>query len=428
MILQLQRLCVLLVSIIMSGMVAHAATWDTSADLRERYQQFDNLNFNNAINNDSWEFDSRLFIKAKADFANGVTAYFQPQAVLIKNHTKAAGTQNFSQADLLQAYIQYDHEIVSMRVGRQQLVYGDQRLLGHLGWKDVARTFDGAKIMLHTDNFKLDVFAVHPADIIKMTPSSAVPHAESLVTWEDRQLLGIYTTYKFSDNMGIDAYFINWQHQQQAAIGKGRNLNTYGMRLFGTQNGVDSTIEAVFQSGIWATGKTQQASAFALKAGYTFNAWKTRLGIEYNFSPGDDKADLTTHKDFVFPFHTNHAHYGEMDRFSWANMQDINVSFKTSPADGLTIMANMHFLSLDQATGDWLNVVGAGSLYAGSPLYTQTEAGIETNIKLVYKVAAVPGLKLVGLYGTFNPGAAVRERIGVADVANFSYIIGQYKF
>ncbi|MDQ7057556.1 MAG: hypothetical protein Q9N62_03605 [Ghiorsea sp.] len=53
--------------------VVYAEGWQTSADLRERYQSFDNFNFNSTVDQNRSEFDSRLYIKAKKDFDNGVT-------------------------------------------------------------------------------------------------------------------------------------------------------------------------------------------------------------------------------------------------------------------------------------------------------------------------------------------------------------------
>ncbi|MDQ6975652.1 MAG: alginate export family protein [Mariprofundaceae bacterium] len=410
--------------------LAYAANWDVKADLRERYQSFDNFNFDSGNNKNTWEIDSRLYLKAKADFGNGLTLFLQPQAVSIQNHAVVAGSQNFSQADLLQAYLQYNTGDFAIRLGRQQLVYGDQRLLGHLGWKDVARTFDGVKVMFKQDAWKFDVFAVHPSDIVNMTPKTATPQGSALITWEDRRLIGAYGTYSLNPKTGIDTYFINWSHTQQAAVGKGRNVNTYGLRGFGKWKGIDATAEAVFQSGDWNNTVKQSASAFALKTGYNFDTWKTRIGIEYDFSPGDAKTDPKTHKNFVFPFHTNHALYGEMDRFSWANMKDLSLSFKTKPINPLTLKANIHFLSLDKAQGDWLNVAGAGTLYPGLASYTQTKAGTEIDLKVVYKTPFMKNLKLVGLYGIFNPGAAVAERnpSGKADTARFGYLIANYVF
>lgn len=74
-------------------------------------------------------------------------------------------------------------------------------------------------------------------------------------------------------------------------------------------------------------------------------------------------------------------------------------------------------------------MVGIGNVFAGASGYTQTKAGTEIDLKLVYKMAVIKGLKLVGLYGIFNPGAAVSERnAGKADSAKFGYLIAQYVF
>jgi len=421
---------ILLSTVLCFSGISFAADWTTSADLRERYQSFNNFDFNSAtVDKQNSEFDSRLYIKAKGNFGHGFTVFFQPQAIFIKNNMPVNGTQNFTQADLLQAYIQYNISDFGFRLGRQQLVYGDQRLLGHLGWKDVARTFDGMKGMYKSGNVALDVFAVHPSNITAMTPSTTAPHGKSLVTWSQRSLIGVYGTYYFTPKSGMDVYFINWRHNQKAVVGKGRNMNTFGTRLFAKSNGFDATGEAAFQTGTWSNGVSQKASAYAVKVGYTLATWKTRFGIEYDYSPGDATPNVGTHKDFVFPFHTNHAHYGEMDFFSWANMKDLNLSAKTSPAKSLTLIGNVHFLSLDKATGNWVNVVGSGNVFNGAPTYTATKAGTEIDLKLVYKVAAVKGLKLVGQYGVFNPGAAVSERnAGKADSATFTYFIAQYVF
>jgi hypothetical protein len=408
---------------------AGAADWKVSADLRERIQVFDNLDFNSRVDDHHWEWNNRLYVKADVKFGHGLGVYLQPQAIYIQDHPTAGGSVNLTQADLHQAYLQYGFGDFDLRLGRQELVYGDQRLLGRLGWKDVARTFDGIKGIYRSGLLSVDVFAVHPADIVAMTPSNITPRGKSLVTWEDRRLLGAYSTYRFASQAGVDAYYINWHHNQKATVGPGRSIHTFGARLFGEWGGFDTTGEFVWQRGRWTNHVSQEASALAVKAGYTFAAWKTRLGVEFDFSPGDDKTDPNRHGDFVFPFHTNHAHYGEMDRFSWANMRDLRFSLKTSPVSGLKLLANVHLLWLDEARGDWLNVAGTGVLFAGNPAFVQNRAGTEVDLKIVYKPEAIKGLKLVANYSVFSPGGAVRERNnGNTDRASFAYVIGSYVF
>jgi len=98
----IKKIVLLFIALSFSGLV-QAATWTVSSDLRERYQSFNNYNFDSAVDNNRREFDSRLYLKAKGDFGNGLTVFIEPQAVIIQNHTRVNRTQNFSQADLFQA-------------------------------------------------------------------------------------------------------------------------------------------------------------------------------------------------------------------------------------------------------------------------------------------------------------------------------------
>jgi hypothetical protein len=331
--------------------------------------------------------------------------YFQPQAVYIYTDLPN-GDDDFSQGDLYQGFLEYTREYtgadVGVKLGRQTLVYGDQRLLGHLGWRDIARTFDGLKVSYQRKPVKLDLFYVHPADIVSMEAG------ESLTNWEDRTLTGAYGTVDISPilpNVGLDLYFINWDHSDKADLAPGRDIDTYGGRVFGKWKGFDATGEL----------------------------WKTRVGVEYDLSPGDDDATDNDHETFVFPFHTNHMHYGEMDRFSWANMRDLRFSLKTVPTEGLTLLADVHLLELDEPEDNWLNVAGTGLVNPvfgpGDPAFDEDDAGTEVDLKAVYKVKAVKGLKLVALYAFFDPGDAVEERnSGNDDGAQFGYFIAQIVF
>jgi hypothetical protein len=408
----------------------YAVEWETSANLRERFQYFDDLDFNDSVNDEKWEWDNRLYLNLNAKIREGLRVYFQPQAVYIYTDLPN-GDDDFSQGDLYQAFLEYKREYpgadVAVKLGRQTLVYGDQRLLGHLGWKDIARTFDGLKVSYHRKPVKLDLFYVHPADIVSMEAG------ESLTNWEDRTLTGAYGTVDILPNVGLELYFINWDHSDKADLAPGRDINTYGGRIFGKWKSFDATGEAVWQTGRWVKGTDQDAQALALKAGYTFEYWKTRVGVEYDFSPGDDDATDNDHETFVFPFHTNHMHYGEMDRFSWANMRDLRFSLKTVPTEGLTLLADVHLLELDEPEDNWLNVAGTGLVNPvfgpGDPAFDEEDAGTEVDLKAVYKVKSIKGLKLVALYAFFAPGDAVEERnSGNDDGAQFGYFIAQIVF
>src|SRR5581483_7485081 len=51
---------------------------------------------------------------------------------------------------------------VWLRVGRQELLYGSQRLISPLDWANTRRTFQGIKAFWHAAKDDLDAFVVQP--------------------------------------------------------------------------------------------------------------------------------------------------------------------------------------------------------------------------------------------------------------------------
>src|SRR6185503_4951585 len=56
---------------------------------------------------------------------------------------------------------------VAARLGRQELAFGEQRLLGHLAWVNTGRTWDAARAILRAKTFQVDVFA---ASLVRSLP------------------------------------------------------------------------------------------------------------------------------------------------------------------------------------------------------------------------------------------------------------------
>jgi len=46
-----------------------------------------------------------------------------------------------------------------IRAGRQELVFGDQRLIGHLNWVNTARSFDAVRATYRFKGARIDAFA-----------------------------------------------------------------------------------------------------------------------------------------------------------------------------------------------------------------------------------------------------------------------------
>src|SRR5437867_2099869 len=82
--------------------------------------------------------------------------------------TTASGIGSVSSAnnsgtgvDLHQAYILVKNlglPGLSLKVGRQEIIYGDHRLFGNFNWSQVGNSFDAAKLMYSTQLYDVDVF------------------------------------------------------------------------------------------------------------------------------------------------------------------------------------------------------------------------------------------------------------------------------
>jgi len=102
----------------------------------------------------------RARLGAALNYQDWVEAFVQVQ------DARRAGFANSTvgytgNTDLHRAYVQLklkDADI-SLKLGRQRLVYGDQRLIGHLEWSNQGRVFEAAKLKWSHGLGDLDLFA-----------------------------------------------------------------------------------------------------------------------------------------------------------------------------------------------------------------------------------------------------------------------------
>ncbi|MEK7381858.1 MAG: alginate export family protein, partial [Elusimicrobiota bacterium] len=75
--------------------------------------------------------------------------------------SEASVAANTANLDLHQGYmdiLDLFAQPLDLRVGRQELQYGDQRLISPLDWSNVARAWDGARLRWRGSNYTVDLF------------------------------------------------------------------------------------------------------------------------------------------------------------------------------------------------------------------------------------------------------------------------------
>lgn len=410
---------------------AWGADVTVSGELRVRPEMRENSDFNSSNDDKSgfWGSRTRVNIGVAVDEGTSAKIVLQDARYWGQLANNVQSGREKEAVDIYEAYFEMKsigESPVGIKLGRQALVYGDQRLLGHLGWQDNARAHDALKLMIGLGSVKVDLFTAKESD----------PALHTSDATHDDDLSGAYAVVGLGEGISLDVYGLLWktastktnEDQSTTAI-KGKNIMTYGARLAVKAGALDATAEAAVQSGDWADGVTQSAMAFAVTAGYKLDVLGgTRIGVEYDSGSGDDNPGDKEHKTFVFPFHTNHAHYGFMDYFSWGNMTDIAVKLSTGPiVGGVALKVDYHMFSLAQAKDSWLNVVGTADFKKAVDSSTSTEAGTEIDVTLIKKMT--DSWKLVAGYSTFMPGKAAKDRSGgKGDASTWGYLESSFTF
>ena len=370
------------------------------------------------------------------------------------NDDRAPGPET-DRFDLHQAFVSLgDAKQFSLtaRVGRQELSYGDERVVGAFDWNNVGRVFDAAKLRWQNDRLWVDGFAgrvVIPRD-----------HEFNVANDYD-WFWGVYASTKAAcPKLLTEFYFLgrNTGRQSPNAIGMGlpafqqgataRDIYTAGLRFKSLPDafgGWDCDGEFAGQFGNFAAtanGPRLEHRAFAahLAGGYS---WKQsrgtpRVGLEYNYASGDDDAADGRHGTFENLFPTNHKFYGFMDFVSWQNIHNVRVSASLKPHRKLTLTADYHAFWLADTRDNFYTVAGArrggvsatgGAGYGINPNsggYVGSEMDLTATWSLKPYASAQIG------YGHFFVGDYVKSSLaapgfGTAD-ANFVYVQVVFNF
>ncbi|MCH7976239.1 MAG: efflux RND transporter permease subunit, partial [Bacteroidetes bacterium] len=110
------------------------------------------------------------------------------------------------QLDFHQAYLEVDVPGVkglSARVGRQELAYGNERLVGSIGWSNVGQAFDGAVLKLDHSRGAADLFAM------QLRAPDDVPGSQNL--------FGLYTSWAIGEDHAVE---VVTEYDRSALIGR----------------------------------------------------------------------------------------------------------------------------------------------------------------------------------------------------------------
>ena len=330
---------------------------------------------------------------------------------------------------------------VTLKVGRQELSYGNERLVGASNWDNLGRAFDAAKLRYAREHFWVDAFA----------GSLVLPvnQGTDIVNW-DEVFWGLYSQANgMIPKTTAEFYFLgdNANSNSQNHLGtvqKGnppRDIYTLGTHLKslpGSLGNWDYDVEVAGQLGQYQYPKgtplvvngeklDQQAYAFHLEGGYTFKSvdMKPRVGLIYNQGSGDSDPYDDKHQTFVNLYPTNHKFYGFMDFFAWQNMQEIVLTTSSQPIGKLNAKLDFHVFRIQDTYDFSYNAAQTARTTGGYGIQPNNKAGFgqELDFVLTYPICKWAGVE--SGYGHFFTGAYVDASLaktGGAHDADWYYL------
>ncbi len=259
-----------------------------------------------------------------------------------------------NQVDLHQGFVDLENVLgapVTVRAGRMELSYGDQRMISPLNWSNVGRAWDGVRIWWKGDTFQLDGLVTNIREEV------------GGVTDDDHMFGGVYFTYTGVEKHAVDAYIL-FRHFSDGSFvaedGTSGDLEDWyaGVRLKGAACGFDYSFEGVYEFG---DRSADDVEAFGLAAtfGYTFDCeCAPRLGLEWTYGTGDEDPADGERGTFDPPFPFGHSYQGFLDIFSWKNCHDFAFRFSVKPHADWQITLDVHGFLLDEEKDAWYGAAG----------------------------------------------------------------------
>ncbi|WP_447985754.1 alginate export family protein [Nitrospira sp. Nam74] len=370
-----------------------------------------------------------------------------------------------------------DVQGLSLKAGRQYLVFGNHSLLGHFDWANTGFSHDG--FMLNYSGNKnietwLGWFREADLNIGEAASTGSFNNCGGVAnvacqSKQQAQMVVFYNQIKSIPGFLIEPHYILWQSGLASATGAGPGLaaaatsnvgvwvpksanqvrHTIGNRTEMRKGNFDFINELEYQFGTMASGQavgtngatTQDVhiNAWATRnwLGYTHyqSKWKPRFAVGFDYASGDGNANCnapvvagtgaanyrcTTGNTFENLYPTNHIHMGYMDVMAWKNMltPSANIQFRPSARDHFEIWYNN--FNLASARDNWYR--GSQTVYVFSKS-NNTAKHIGDEVDFTWTRMFADGkVALQTTYGYMWTGDYIKQNLGNSSNQQWAYV------
>jgi hypothetical protein len=312
-----------------------------------------------------------------------------------------------------QAFLEFHAKNVKIIAGRQELRYGEERLVGISNWTNTSRTWDGFLGRIGDKN-RLDLFitsvvAIHPESLDKhgagLTFHGAVG---TITTWVPYTVLQPFVYIKALPRV----------ESQQSTYGTETEV-TPGAEVSGKYLGgfYFETLGAL-QRGSYSSDSIRSAAGYA-KVGYTAEHidWKPRLTGEYKYASGNPNPTTSSTRIGTFDqqYPSNHNAFGMTDLFGFQNIKMDRIHLDLAPAKPLSLLIEQEWLRVATVHDSVYSGSASATVKAPTGGFLSDDIGREFDASGQYAFLR-NNLTLNFGIARFSPGALMKENAHGADL------------
>jgi hypothetical protein len=254
----------------------------------------------------------------------------------------------------------FDDRPVWFRAGRQELLYGSQRLVSPYDWANIRRNFEGLKLFTRGADWDFDVWLTRPVNTATLGDGPISVFGDQFDSPNmNHTFTGAWFTYKALRNQLFDLYWL-WDFNSKliAPHFAGGDRHTVATRWLGSAPAIfgDSTrtwhgeIEGGYQFGT-DFGKNVNAGFFVAGAGHTWNdvPWTPNIWVYYDWASGSNNLNGTTTNTFSQQYGDFHTYLGLIDNIGRQNISDINARATITPLRQMNFQTQYHWFDLENS-------------------------------------------------------------------------------
>lgn len=297
---------------------------------------------------------------------------------------------DYASLDLKEAWGEFfPLKYFSIKIGRQQLKYDDERFLGARNWNQNGMSYN-ALLFKYNNNFKLDMG-------LSYNNNSENNFGEEYAYDKLKTLNFLYFNKKLIENLNASLLFISSGFQKPLKANGIYLKNTCGTYLNYKINNILVNGSGYYQFGLNKSGDDVSAYMCSANITYQLNKNTITIGTDYlsgqNFLSTDSSYLLTDHA-FDILYGGRHGFFGSLDHFSNLNkstagggLVDMFLKTKFRLINKVDLFSDYHFFALQ-------NNVPDPNHQNSTDLALEKYLGSEIDLKMNYSINDIINLEL----------------------------------